>query len=152
MDIYDKGIHMNTFRLGHIVSDQDYAACFSVMRELRPHLTDVATFAAQVRRQAAQNYRLLAVWQDDQVKGLAGYRLQENLLYGRFLYIDDLVTTAGVRSFGFGGKLIDALREEARQQSCVYLVLDTALENAMGQRFYYRQGLLARGMHFSQRL
>ncbi|TCT87714.1 hypothetical protein EDC48_11182 [Gibbsiella quercinecans] len=26
--------------------------------------------------------------------GLAGYRIQENLLYGRFLYLDDLVTVA----------------------------------------------------------
>lgn len=143
---------MNIFRLGHIESDQDYKACFSVMRELRLHLTDVATFAAQARRQARQNYHLLALWQDDLVKGLAGYRLQENLLYGRFLYVDDLVTTADTRCFGMGGKLIDALREEARVQSCAYLVLDTALENAMGQRFYYRQGLLAKGMHFSQRL
>lgn len=143
---------MNAFRLGHIETDQDYAACFSVMRELRPHLTDVATFAAQARRQAAQDYRLLAIWQGDQVKGLAGYRLQENLLYGRFLYVDDLVTAADARRFGLGGKLLDALREEAFSLGCVYFVLDTALENAMGQRFYYRQGLLARGMHFCQRL
>lgn len=143
---------MNTFRLSHIGSDQDYAACFSVMRELRPHLTDVATFAAQARRQAAQDYRLLAIWQGDQVKGLAGYRLQENLMYGRFLYVDDLVTTADARSAGLGGKLIEALREEARSQGCAYFVLDTALDNAMGQRFYYRQGLLGRGMHFCQRL
>lgn len=38
--------------------------------------------------------RLLAGWQSQQVLGLAGYRIQENLLYGRFLYLDDLVTVA----------------------------------------------------------
>ena len=143
---------MNDFRIGQIDSDQDYAACFSVMRELRPHLIDAVSFTAQARRQAAENYRLLAIWEGDQVKGLAGYRLQENLMYGRFLYVDDLVTTADARSIGLGGKLIEALREEARSQRCAYFVLDTALDNAMGQRFYYRQGLLARGMHFCQRL
>ncbi|MFA5493417.1 MAG: GNAT family N-acetyltransferase [Porticoccaceae bacterium] len=143
---------MSIFRLGPIDSDQDYRACFSVMRELRPHLTDVATFVAQVRRQAGEGYRLLAAWRGEQVEGLAGYRIQENLLYGRFLYVDDLVATADARRQGLGGKLIDALREEAQRQGCAHLVLDTGLGNALGQRFYFRQGLVARGMHFCQPL
>lgn len=143
---------MSAFQLHPVDSDQDYRACFNVMRELRPHLTDAATFAEQVRRQAKQGYRLLAAWQDEQVMGLAGYRIQENLLYGRFLYVDDLVAAADARRRGVGGKLIDALRQEAQQQGCAYFVLDTGLGNALGQRFYFRQGLLARGMHFSQQL
>lgn len=143
---------MRAFRLSPIDSDSDYQACFSVMQELRPHLNDAAAFAAQVRRQAAQGYRLLAGWQDEQVKGLAGYRLQENLIYGRFLYVDDLVATADARRHGLGAALIEALREEARQQGCANFVLDTGLANALGQRFYFRQGLLAVGMHFRQAL
>jgi GNAT superfamily N-acetyltransferase len=143
---------MSTFQLSPIDSDQDYQASFNVMRELRPHLTDAAAFAAQARRQAGQGYRLLAAWQDQEVKGLAGYRIQENLIYGRFLYVDDLVAASDARSQGLGGKLIDALREEARRQGCAHFVLDTALANALGQRFYFRNGLLARGMHFCQPL
>ncbi|MHC6226334.1 GNAT family N-acetyltransferase [Pseudomonas sp. X10] len=143
---------MSTFRLSLIDSDQDYQACFSVMRELRPHLTEPASFAVQARRQSEQGYRLLAAWQDGQVKGLAGYRVQENLLYGRFLYVDDLVAASDARRHGLGGQLIDALREEARRQGCAHFVLDTALGNALGQRFYFRQGLLAKGMHFCQPL
>ena len=143
---------MGTFQLRLIDSDQDYQASFSVMRELRPHLADAAAFAAQLRRQAAQGYRLLAAWQGDEVKGLAGYRIQENLIYGRFLYVDDLVATAEARRCGLGAALIDALREEARLQGCANFVLDTGLANALGQRFYFRQGLLAVGMHFRQAL
>ena len=143
---------MNAIRLSPADDDQACLACFDVMRELRPHLADAAAFAAQVRRQAGQGYRLLAAWQDGRVRGLAGYRLQENLLYGRFLYVDDLVAAADARRFGVGGMLIDALREEARRQGCAHFVLDTALGNALGQRFYFRQGLLARGMHFCQPL
>ena len=143
---------MSTFSLRHINSDFDYQASFSVMRELRPHLRDVASFAIQSRRQAEQGYRLLAVWQGSEVKALAGYRLQENLLYGRFLYVDDLVTAADARGQGLGAMLIDALRDNACQQECSHLVLDTALGNALGQRFYFRQGLLAAGMHFRQTL
>ncbi|MCL4664584.1 GNAT family N-acetyltransferase [Burkholderia multivorans] len=138
--------------MNHLDSEQDYEAAFGVMRELRPHLADAAAFAAQVRRQAAHGYRLLAVWQDGQVAALAGYRVQENLLYGRFLYVDDLVTTAGARQHGLGAMLIGALRDEARRQQCANFVLDTGLGNARAQRFYFRQGLLSFGMHFRQQL
>lgn len=143
---------MSAYRLSLVDSDKDYLSCFDVMRELRPHLTDAAAFTAQVRRQAEQGYCLLAAWQDEQVRGLAGYRILENLLYGRFLYIDDLVIAADARRQALGGKLINTLREEAHKQGCARLVLDTALGNSLGQRFYFRQGLLAHGMHFSQKL
>lgn len=143
---------MSDFRLSHIDNKQDCLACFDVMRELRPHVPSAQAFVEQVRRQARQGYRLLAAWQDGQIMALAGYRMQESLLYGRFLYVDDLVTTASARSHGLGGKLIEALREEAKLGGCAHLVLDTALANSLGQRFYFRQGLLSRGLHFSQAL
>jgi len=143
---------MSTFQLTTAGSEHDYRACFDVMRALRPHLTDADAFVAQVRRQAAQGYRLLAAWRDGRVDALAGYRVQENLLYGRFLYVDDLVAAPDARRHGAGAMLIDALRDEGRLQRCATLVLDTGLANALAQRFYFRQGLLATGMHFRQPL
>lgn len=44
----------------HIESDANPQASFSVMKELRPHLSDCASYGAQVGRQRAQGYRLLA--------------------------------------------------------------------------------------------
>lgn len=143
---------MDTYQIGRVETEQDVDACFALMRELRPHLADAATFASQVRRQAAHGYRLLAVWQRERPVGLAGYRITEKLLYGRFLYVDDLVVSEEGRGQGIGGDLIAELRAEGLREGCAHLVLDTALANALGQRFYFRQGLLARGMHFSQPL
>ena len=143
---------MTNFALRHIVDDQELHTAFVLMQELRSHLTDAAAFIAQVRRQAEQHYRLLGLWRDGELQALAGYRLQENLIYGRFLYVDDLITASAARSHGLGAKLLDALKEEARGQQCAWFVLDTALGNALGQRFYYRQGLLGAGMHFRQAL
>ena len=146
----------HTLILRHADTDTDYLACFPVMRELRPHPTDASAFIAQARRQAAQGYRILAAVKNDgdqqTVFGLAGYRRQENLLYGQFLYIDDLVTLADQRGTGVGAALIGALRQEARDAGCTRLVLDTALANARAQRFYFRNGLLSAGMHFNQDL
>lgn len=143
---------MDTYRFSLIDPERDRQASFTLMRELRPHLADASAFTAQIARQAGQGYRLLGAWQSEQLMGLAGYRLQENLLYGQFLYVDDLVVAAATRSQGLGAKLIDWLREEAERQHCAHLVLDTALGNALGQRFYFQQGLLSKGLHFCQPL
>ncbi|TXC81061.1 GNAT family N-acetyltransferase [Paraburkholderia azotifigens] len=134
--------------LRHIDNDQDCIACYAVMLELRQNLIGPEAFVAQLRRQSEQGYRLLAAWQGEEIVALAGYRFQENLLYGRFVYIDDLVVGAGVRSQGLGRRLIEAVREEAKRLRCDRLVLDTGLSNAFAQRFYFRQGLLATGLHF----
>jgi len=136
----------------HIESDADLDASFSVMKELRPHLNDRATYSAQVARQRAQGYRLLAAWRDGAIVGLAGYRLQDNLLYGRFIYVDDLVVTASLHRSGFGERLLQAARQQAIALHCRHFVLDTGLHMALAQRFYFRQGLLAKGMHFVEAL
>jgi len=122
-------------------SEADIRACLPVLRELRSHLGDDAACLAQIRRQAEQGYRLLAIWRGSTVVACAGYRLTESLMRGRFLYVDDLVTRAEERSRGHGERLLAALAEIALAQGCRALTLDTGLDNAGGQRFYLRNGL-----------
>ncbi len=110
-----------TVEFRHAETAADIAACFPAMRQLRPHLTDAEAFSARVGRQAASGYRILAAWRDGEVVGLAGYRPQENLIRGPFCYVDDLV------------------------------VLDTDLGNVLGQRFYFRFGMLPVALRFAMR-
>ncbi|HWW07663.1 GNAT family N-acetyltransferase [Collimonas sp.] len=136
----------------HIDSDADLDASFSVMKELRPHLNDRATYTTQIAQQRTQGYRLLAAWRDGAIVGLAGYRLQDNFLYGRFIYVDDLVVTASLHRSRLGERLLQAARQQAVALRCKHFVLDTGLHMALAQRFYFRQGLLAKGMHFVEQL
>ena len=70
-------------------------------------------------------------------------------MHGRFLYVDDLVTREGERGQGHGAVLMDWLKAQGKALGCAKLVLDTPLDNALGQRFYFRQGLLARSLRFN---
>lgn len=141
-----------SYTLQHLENPEAFAASFDLMQVLRPHLVDAAAYTAQLARQTRQGYRLLAAWSAEQVVGLAGYRELENLLYGRFIYVDDLVVSPGLQRSGLGGRLLSAVRDEAVLRGCDHLVLDTGLHMPLAQRFYFRQGLLARGMHFTQSL
>jgi GNAT superfamily N-acetyltransferase len=150
--------------LRHAESDAEVAACFDTMRELRPHLASAHELVERVSRQRADGYRLLAAWQDDAgqqtgagqrtgaVVALAGYRVQENLIHGRFLYVDDLVSRERARRAGLGRRLIAAVAAEARALGCGKVVLDTGLANTLAHRFYYRQGMLATALRFAMPL
>jgi ribosomal protein S18 acetylase RimI-like enzyme len=130
-------------------SEEDVRACFSLMRELRPHLASEEEFVARWRRQAAASYRLLVLGEDARPVALAGFRVQENLVHGRHLYVDDLVTRADRRGAGHGEALMDRLKQQAAELGCDKLLLDTPMNNFLGHRFYFRQGLLATALRFS---
>jgi len=122
--------------------------CYPVMAQLRPHLASVDEFVARWRRQVAHGYRLVALFDDSRVLALAGFRVQENLVYGRHLYIDDLVTDEALRGAGYGEQLMIFLKRKAQTEGCQRLVLDTPLSNSLGHRFYFRHGLLATSLRF----
>jgi GNAT superfamily N-acetyltransferase len=131
------------------VGEAEIGDCFTLMRQLRPRLASAAEFAAQWRRQAADGYRILALWPDRMPVALAGFRLQENFVHGRFLYVDDLVSEQKERGRGRGARLLEHLGAEGRALGCAKLVLDSGLDNALAHRFYYRQGLLATALRFN---
>ena len=147
--------------LRHADTDPDIAACFPVMRVLRPHIASPEELAERVRAQMLDRYRILAAWNGTMVVGLAGYRFQSNLIRGLFCYVDDLVVAPDHRRFGLGARLLDAVATEARGANITTeargvgvksLVLDTAMDNALGQRFYFRYGMLPGAMRFVKRL
>jgi GNAT superfamily N-acetyltransferase len=143
---------MTDFVLRHAETDTEVASCFPVIVQLRPHLADADELVTRVARQRAAGYRILAAWRGDVPIGLAGYRVEENLIHGRFIYVDDLVTIEAKRRSGVGARLLDAVAEEGRKLGCNRLVLDTALDNVLAHRFYYHQGLLARALRFSRQI
>jgi ribosomal protein S18 acetylase RimI-like enzyme len=133
-----------------VETDVEAVACYGLMRQLRPHLASATEFVARVRRQAAEGYHLIALREGTMPMALAGFRVQENLVHGRHLYVDDLVTDEAARSQGHGGLMMNHLEEKCRALRCDRILLDTPLANTLGHRFYYRNGLLATALRFAK--
>lgn len=133
------------------VTDAEIAACYPVMHELRPHLSP-DDFLARVQRQNNAGYRLAYAQANDRPAAVAGFRLGENLAWGRFLYVDDLVTLSAHRSQGYGARLLDWLRDYALREGCDQLHLDSGMQRVDAHRFYEREGMLRAGYHFAQTL
>lgn len=129
----------------------EIADCFPVIAQLRPHL-EREEFITRAQQQTVAGYRLAYLSVDGRVQAVAGYRITENLAWGRFLYVDDLVTDEAARSRGYGKALLAWLAEHARQNGCAQLHLDSGMQRKDAHRFYLREGMDNAGFHFSTRL
>ncbi len=132
-------------------SDAEIDRCYAVMAELRPHVPH-STFGSQVRRQMQAGFRL--AWAEDQgnVVAVAGFRVSDSLFHGKFMYVDDLVTTESSRSQGHGKRLFNWLVNHAREHGCKHLELDSGVQRFEAHRFYLREGMQIRSHHFSLEL
>lgn len=130
---------------------EEVRACYPVVAQLRPHLSEDG-FVEQVRRQQADGYRLVALEEAGEVRAVAGFRVLEMLSRGRFLYVDDLVTDEAHRSAGHGATLLTWLREEGKRTGCRRLDLDSGTQRERAHAFYEREGLSATALHFATEL
>ena len=129
-------------------SDEEIAACFPVMHQLRPHLTQ-ESFLMRVRSQEGAGYLLAYVESETGPVAVAGFRILETLGSGRFLNVDDLVTLDSERSKGHGASLLRWLIRWAETESCQRLELDSALRRKDAHRFYEREGMAASAYRFA---
>jgi GNAT superfamily N-acetyltransferase len=131
--------------------DERLPAVHDVMRELRPHVS-LDEFRRLYERTHADGYRVAAVFDDDQARAVAGYRIMTNLVSGRHIYVDDLVTADQWRSHGYGQQLNDYLVEKAKAEGCASIQLDSAVHRAEAHRFYFREHYRVASFHFVRML
>jgi GNAT superfamily N-acetyltransferase len=129
-------------------SDEQIARCFSVMRELRPHLVE-CDFLARVRSMQRGGFEMAFLEAGGEVQAIAGFRVLDKFATGRSLYVDDLVTKETVRSQGCGDLLFDWLIETARERGCVQLELDSGVQRFDAHRFYLRRRMRISSHHFA---
>ena len=133
------------------VDDREIQSCYPVMSELRPHV-GADEFLKRVRRQMEAAGYGLAYLSDGEVKAVAGFRVSECLAWGKFMYVDDLVSKDGERSKGYGGELFDWLVEYARREGCEQFHLDSGVQRFAAHRFYLNRRMSIEAHHFGLKL
>jgi GNAT superfamily N-acetyltransferase len=129
--------------------DPRLASVYPVMRELRTELTE-AQFHERYAAGAERGYRIAAVFDGEECRAAAGYRLFTNFVDGKHLYVDDLVTAERWRSHGYGRLLNEYLVERARNEGCAAVKLDSGVHRPRAHRFYFREGYEITSFHFRQ--
>jgi len=129
-------------------TDREIEACYPVLAELRPHVP-AEGFVARIRGMEAGGYRLASIADEGgTVRAVAGYRYLDQLVRGKILYVDDLVTEAGLRSKGYGAALLDWLYALAKGSGCAAFELDSGVHRTEAHRFYFRHRMTISSFHF----
>ncbi|MDT7806878.1 MAG: hypothetical protein QOJ70_691 [Acidobacteriota bacterium] len=131
--------------------DDEIRDCYQVMAELRPHV-EADEFLLRVRRLMKIAGYKLACLVDGEVKAVAGVRISECLAWGKFLYVDDLVSKSDERSKGYGGELFDWLIEYAKDEGCDQFHLDSGVHRFAAHRFYLNKRMAIECHHFGLKL
>lgn len=129
-------------------SDDEIKNCYPIVVQLRPNYSETE-FVQQVHQQKQLNYQLAYLKENNNICAVAGYRFSENLAWGKFLYVDDLITASSQRSKGYGKVLLDWLLNQARESGCKQLHLDSGVQRVDAHRFYSREKMQHTSQHYA---
>lgn len=99
--------------------------------------------------QRPEGYRLVASF-DEAGKAVAagGFRVNHNLAWGHFLYVDDLITLPEARGRGHAAALLRWIFDEAVRLRCGQVHLDSGTERHAAHRLYLVEGMHISSHHF----
>ena len=135
-------------------TDEQIRRTFHLMGQLHPNVLELGSLYLEHIRalQAEGGYKLANLTKNEHPICVAGFRICRNLGWGKYLYVDDLVTDQQFRSQGVGQAMVQWLLNYAREQRCLDLRLDTKLERHRAHHFYISEGMDIFAFHFRFRL
>ena len=81
---------------------------------------------------------------------VAGVRTLNFLHSGKTMYIDDLVTHSAYRKLGYGGQLLDFIKQFVKDNKYDHLSLDSGFQRKDAYRLYLNSGFEVASLHFGR--
>ncbi|MDN4075213.1 MULTISPECIES: GNAT family N-acetyltransferase [Fictibacillus] len=116
-------------------TETEVKEAFSVMKQLRPHLTE-PLFVSLYEEMQTNGYTLFGCFDDEKLAAVAGFAIQTNLYYGKHVWVYDLVTDEHIRSKGHGKELLSFIESFAVHNNCNCVALSSGLAREDAHRFY----------------
>ncbi|GIN18776.1 putative N-acetyltransferase YhdJ [Shouchella clausii] len=117
-------------------SEKEILAAFPVVKQLRTHLDESEYLEFVIEAQEKDRYKMLALFEEDEIVAVIGFKPMVKLYYGRFVWVCDLVTDQKKRSKGYGEKLLTYVHEWAKNHHYEQVALSSGLQRESAHRFY----------------
>ncbi len=137
--------------LRELTDKADLPAMYPLVRQANPKMTR-ARFTKLLTSMREANYRCVGAYKGETLVGLAGFWVGWRFWCGKYIDIDNVVVDAKHRKSGIGKKLVGWVEKEARRLKCEIAVLDSYTHNYPSHRFYFREGYVILGYHFTKDL
>lgn len=122
---------------------------FPLVHKNNPKISK-ALFTKRLKEMIPFGYHALAAFDGTKMVGISGFWLRSRFWCGRQLDIDNFFVDPAYRGAGIGSMMVEWLEKRALKEKCELMVLDTYADYFLAQRFYYREGFVATGYHFTK--
>lgn len=133
-------------------NDLELLTCFSLMSQLRPGLSQSDYLTTVKSMYAETNYLLIALYDNDEVVSVAGFRVSHWLHTGKYLEIEDFITSEQHRSKSYGSQVFEWCKNYAIQQNCRQIRLVSGVTREKAHKFYRNKGMEFEAKYFSLNL
>lgn len=128
-----------------------WRAAYPLLLQQNADLTesDYHSLLADMRE---KGYRCAGAFEGPRLVGVMGFWVGHRFWCRKYIDLDNVVVHEKARSRGIGKKLLEWVEGEGRRQGCRLAVLDSYTTAHRAHRFYYREGYVALGYHFTKPL
>ena len=117
-------------------TQEDILEAYPVMGELRTHLSEQSYLDLVKEAREKDSYKIIALYDQDEIVAVVGFKPMITLYYGRFVWVCDLVTSQTRRSKGYGETLLSYVHEWAKSNKYECVALSSGLQREDAHRFY----------------
>ncbi|EGQ26363.1 GNAT family acetyltransferase [Sporosarcina newyorkensis 2681] len=136
MKLVKKVSSLSTLTIKELQSETEILQAFPVMKQLRGHLDEQEYLKLTAEAREKDQYRMYALYDQEELVAVTGFKPMITLYYGRFVWICDLVTDETKRSAGYGEALLTFIHEWARDNDYASIALSSGLQRHDAHRFY----------------
>ncbi len=139
---------MKNLKIKDLNTIEEMASAFDLVSQMYSQMS-FEDYISRLQEMIERNdFKMVAVYIDDEMVGVSGYWIFMMLYCGRYLQASNLIVSQNFRSQGVGKKILDYLEKKAKISGCQKVVLDSYVENKKSHPLYYREGFYIRGFHF----
>lgn len=136
----------------HLTSVQEMLVALPLVQQLYPEIS-AQNFPASLKEMIDCNdYKMLAVFDDQKLMAVSGYWLLRMLYCGKYLQISNLIVDKNYRNHGVGTGMLNYFEQYAKEQNCDKFVLDSNITNIKSHELFEREGFYVRGLHFMKNM
>ncbi|QKY68556.1 GNAT family N-acetyltransferase [Lentibacillus sp. CBA3610] len=127
---------MNTLTIKELRSREEFLEAFPIMNQLRTHLDEATYLDLVTEAKEKDMYRLFALYDQEEIVAVTGFKPMITLYYGHFVWVCDLVTDSSQRSNGYGERLLSYVHKWAKESGYESVALSSGLKRIDAHRFY----------------
>lgn len=127
---------MNTLKVNELQTQKELLAAFPIMKQLRTHLDETSYLDLVIDAQKNDSYKMFALYDNNEIVAVTGFKPMITLYYGRFVWVCDLVTNTNMRSKGYGERLLTYVHQWAKENNYESVALSSGLQRTDAHRFY----------------